>query len=293
MPIIYAFITVLAWGSWLIPSQRINFSNAHVRTLYVAIANLALASFVFVARGNQGITLQTAWLPLIGGLIWAVSGYCAFTATDKIGLTMAVGVWTPLNIIVGMLWGVLLFDEFVGADISTLLLLVISLAMMISGILIIIFARGRDGQRHLGPTYMGGLLAAIGAGILWGSYFIPIKISQQSMWEAAFPLAIGMFAGAAILMLVSRGSPKLNRRRDYALASLSGLLWGIGNYGMLLMTETIGTGPGFAIAQLGLIINVLFGIFLYHDPRAGTRAAKITFVGVILALVGGIILGNL
>lgn len=293
MAIIYAIITVLAWGSWLIPSQRIEFSNLHVRTFYVSIANFILAFLVFWRRGGQGLTLETAWLPAIGGLIWAVSGYCAFTAIDKIGLTRAVGIWTPLNIIVGMIWGVLLFDEFVGAEITTLLLLVFSLTMMIAGILIIIFARGGDTQQRVHSGFAGGLLAAIGAGILWGTYFIPINISQQSMWEAAFPLAIGIFLGATVLMLLTRGNPQLPHRRDYALAGLSGLIWGIGNYGMLLMTETIGTGPGFAIAQLGLIVNVAFGIFLYKDPKPGTRAAWVTFLGVILALVGGTLLGSL
>ena len=293
MAIIYAIITVLAWGSWLIPSQTINFSNNHVRTFYVAVANLVLAYFVYVGRGSQGLTLETAWLPMVGGLIWAVSGYCAFTAINKIGLTRAVGIWTPLNIIVGMIWGVLLFDEFVGVDFRTLLLLILSLVMMIAGILIIIFARGAGSQHQTQASFTGGLLAAIGAGILWGTYFIPINISQQSMWEAAFPLAIGIFLGATALMLITRGNPKLPRWRDYALACSSGLIWGIGNYGMLLMTETIGTGPGFAIAQLGLIVNVAFGIFLYKDPKPGTRAARVTFFGVILALVGGIILGSL
>ena len=34
--------------------------------------------------------------------------------------------------------------------------------------------------------------------MLWGSYFIPIKLSAASMWVAAFPLALGIFAGSAL-----------------------------------------------------------------------------------------------
>lgn len=293
MGLIYAGITVLAWGSWLIPSQRIPFRSLHVRTFYVGLASLALAFLVVVGRGSLAVALENFWPPFLGGLIWAVSGYCAFTAIEKIGLARAVGIWTPLNIIVGMLWGVILFGEFVDADLRTLLLLLGSLSLVIAGILTIIFARGAEKQSRMGKSFLAGLTAAIGAGILWGSYFIPIKLSQQSMWEATFPLAIGILAGAVVLMLAVRVSPRLERKRDYLLTCLSGLLWGIGNYGMLLLTETIGTGKGFTIAQLGVIVNVAFGIFMFKDPPPGSRAATITFIGVIIALIGAIILGNL
>ncbi len=293
MPLIYALITVLAWGSWLIPSQRIPYRSLHVRTFYVGLANVALSVVVLLGRGTLSQALDAFWLPFAGGLIWAVSGYCAFTSIAKIGLARAVGIWTPLNIIVGMLWGILLFGEFLQADLQTLLLLLFSLTLVIAGILTIIFARGAEGRAEMGKAYWSGLAAAVGAGFLWGSYFIPIKISQQSMWEASFPLAVGILVGAVLLMLAVRVTPNLDNRRDYSLATVSGLIWGIGNYGMLLLTESIGTGKGFTIAQLGVIVQVGFGIFLYKDPPPGSRAATITIIGVILALVGAIILGNL
>jgi glucose uptake protein len=62
---------------------------------------------------------------------------------------------------------------------------------------------------------------------------------------------------------------------------------------MLLLTEAIGTGKGFTIAQLGLVVNALVGIFVLKDPKPGTRAATVTFAGVVVAMVGAILLGNL
>jgi glucose uptake protein len=59
------------------------------------------------------------------------------------------------------------------------------------------------------------------------------------------------------------------------------------------LSEAIGTGKGFTIAQLGLVVNALVGIFVLKDPKPATRAASITLAGVILAMLGGIILGNL
>jgi len=293
MTVFYALVTVLAWGTWLAPSQNIKFKNSHIRTFYISAANLILTFVVLMSRGTGKMTAEAFWLPFAGGLIWAVSGYCAFMATEKIGMARAMGVWAPLNIIAGMLWGALLFDEFAGFDFKNFALLLLSLVMFISGALLIIFARGENQQHRLGKPFGVGLLGALGAGVLWGTYFIPIRISNESMWVAAFPLAVGMLAGSALFIFLTGQSPRLSTMKEYALVSLSGVLWGVGNYGMLLLTEAIGTGKGFTISQLGVVVNALVGIFLLKDPKPGTRAASITFAGVVLAMLSGIILGNL
>lgn len=293
MDIVYAVVTVLAWGTWLAPSQRIRFRNHHIKTFYITAANLMLTMLVVMSQGIRGVTGEVFWLPFAGGIVWAVSGYCAFHATEKMGMAKAVGVWTPLNIIVGMAWGIMLFDEFRHFDSKALLLLVVSLVMVIAGILMIVLARG-EGKKSQGGKHLAfGLLAAFGAGILWGTYFIPIRMAQVSVWTASFPLAAGMFVGGSILMLLAGDPPKLERMNDYVLASLSGILWGVGNYGMLLLVKSMGTGKGFTIAQLGVVVNALVGIFWLKDPKPGTRAAVTTFIGVLLATFGGVVLGNL
>jgi len=98
--IFYALITVLAWGTWLAPSQNVPFKNQQIKTFYVAIASLVLAFFVTLPQGFDQITPQVFWPPFVGGLIWAVSGYCAFMATSKIGMARASDIWSPLNIVV-------------------------------------------------------------------------------------------------------------------------------------------------------------------------------------------------
>ena len=50
MEIAFALITVLAWGTWLVPSEGIRFRNYHIRTFYVTAANLVLALLVMVSQ---------------------------------------------------------------------------------------------------------------------------------------------------------------------------------------------------------------------------------------------------
>ncbi len=288
-----AIVTVLAWGAWMAPSQQIVFKNQQIKTFYVAAANLALATGVLLAQGGGGLNAAVFWPPFVGGLVWSVSGFFAFTATERIGMARAFGIWAPLNVGVSILWGVIIFGEFLSSDATTLLLLAFALGVILVGVLLIIFAKGAGGASQSPRRFWTGLLGALGAGVLWGSYYIPIKLSAASMWVAAFPLAVGIFVGSTALMALGRRSPRLEHPGDYLRSGLTGLMWGIGNYGMLVLVEQLGAGRGFTISQLAVVINGLLGVYLLKDPQPRTRAATLTLVGCVLATLGGILLGNL
>ena len=290
----YALITLLGWGTWLAPSQKVLFPNQQIKTLYVVVTNLAIAALVVFLRGSiREVTAGMLWLTVLGGVIWAFGGWCAFTATNKLGIAKAFGIWAPLNIIVSLIWGAVLFHEFLNISAGSILFLVIAILAILAGVLLIIFAKGSEDPAESTGTSQLGIAGAIGAGILWGSYFIPIKYSGVSPWSGAFPLAIGMTAGGVLLALVSRGSWKLNAPGDYVRAGLTGALWSLGNYGALLLIDAIGAGKGFTIAQISVVVSALIGIYWLHEPPPGTRVANRTLFGCVLAMIGGILLGNL
>ena len=292
--LVYALITVFGWGTWLAPSQKVNFPNQQIRNLYVVATNLGIATAVALWQGSVWeLDAATFWLTFLGGLIWAVGGLCAFTATNKLGMAKAFGIWAPLNIIVSLIWGAVLFHEFVNLSAETMLLLIVAIVMILTGVLLIIFAKGADEDEQEPGAFRLGLVGAIGAGILWGSYFIPVKYSGVSPWAGAFPAALGMASGGVILALLSRQSWKLASSGDYLRVCLTGALWSLGNYGMLLLVDAIGAGKGFTISQTAVVVGALISIYWLHEPAPKTRAASLTFIGCVLATVGGIVLGNL
>jgi len=294
LSLLYALITVLGWGTWLAPSQKVTFPNQQIKTLYVVVANLVIATGVALWQGGVWeLTAATFWPTLLGGVIWAVGGFCAFTSTDKLGMAKAFGIWAPLNIITSLIWGALLFHEFVNLTPRTILLLVAAILTILAGVLLIIFAKGTDEGRSELRAFRLGLAGAVGAGILWGSYFIPIKYSGVSMWAGAFPLAVGMAVGSTILALLPHQSWQLAAPGDYIRVSLTGGLWSVGNYGMLLLVGALGAGKGFTISQISIVVNALIGIYWLHEPAPQSRAARLTFIGCVLATIGGIVLGNL
>lgn len=291
---LYAFLSVIAWGTWLAPSQNVPFRNQQIKTFYVASANLVLALAVMLTQDLSQLTGQTLWGPFVGGLIWSVSGFCAFTATHKLGIARAYGIWAPLNIIVSMLWGALLFDEFVALTPRSGALLAVSLVVILAGVLMIILPREEQpAQARTRRDLLVGLLGALGAGVLWGSYYLPVKMSPAPVFAATLPLSVGIFVGSTLLALITRQPLGLERKSDLVRVVITGLLWGVGNYASLLLVDQIGAGKGFTIAQLSVVVNGLIGVFWLKTPPPGTRAAWLTLIGCVLAMIGGVVLGNL
>jgi glucose uptake protein len=67
---------------------------------------------------------------------------CAFTAASKFGMAKAFGIWAPLNIIVSLICGRVMFGEFKNPSSLKLFLLLLAVIVIIGGVLLIIFAKG-------------------------------------------------------------------------------------------------------------------------------------------------------
>jgi glucose uptake protein len=291
--IVYALTTIAAWGTWLAPSQNVRLKNQQIRVFYVASVNLVLAFFIALIHGAGHLQIEITALPFTGGLIWSLSGLCAFTAANKIGMAKAFGIWAPLNIVVSFICGIVLFHEFAHPSRMTQALVITALATIVSGVLLIIFAKSPTPQAAANRAPVIGYLAALAAGVLWGIYYIPIKLSGVSLWNAALPMAVGIFVGSGFLALLARESLRLDRRLDYLRVGSTGLLWSVGNYGMLLLVGELGAAKGYTLAQLSVVANAMVGIYVLHDPAPRSRAAKMMLVGCLLAIAGGILLGKL
>ena len=299
MELVIATITVFAWGTWLIPSHRIAFPNEQTRIFYVALGNFLLSGLILLIRRESPFAEGVFWYPFFGGLIWSLGGLCAFSAISRVGITRAFGIWAPLNVVVGILWGMFLWREFMGLPGPTQLLATLAVSLVLAGVVLIIFSGSSSGtevdnRRDL----VLGFSLAMGAGILWGSYFIPNDyllrtLPTTSLWQLAFPLAVGILTGCSGLVLLTGKSPLLPSKSHYARVLLSGLLWSIGNFSMLLLVERMGPGKGFTIAQLSIVVNALCGILIFKEPRLRTRAGALVLAGIFLAGAGGIFLGNL
>jgi len=305
MTVLLAFVLVAALGTWIPLAQLLPGTPGRSRVFYVAVGNAVFAGIALLAGGG-GLVFRWRgfWLPLAGGVVWTAGNYCVFKASETIGLARAAGTWTPLNIVVAFAWGALLFGELDGFSKARFAVLGVAFLAVVAGVLLIAGSRdGPSGQpssssprpgaatesgRRAG-TARAGLLWAGGAGVLWGSYFVPAQWAAVPAQVSDFPLALGIL-GAALALALPAGEPvKLGVRATSAQLG-AGVLFGIGNLALLALVARVGTGTGFTIAQLSLLVNASVGVWVFHVPEPGTRQARKVLAGIVLAGIGGCVI---
>ena len=318
MTALLALVTVVSWGTWIPLAQALPGIPQRSRTFYVTVGNAVFAAVALVASGGHlSFGWREFWLPFVGGLVWTAGNYSAFRASEAIGLARAAGSWTPLNIITAFVWGAFLFGELDSFSAARFALVATALVLVLAGVLLIVSSQEErpakalvpgaapaSGRKPAGATQAGqaawaatganssrrGLLWASAAGVLWGSYFVPAQWAKVPTQVANFPLALGILAAGFALALPA-GEPVRLSLRVTTVQLTAGLLFGIGNLTLLGLVSRVGTGVGFTIAQLSLLVNASIGIWVFKVPRPGSRAANIALAGILVASVGGGLIG--
>ncbi|MGA2926717.1 MAG: GRP family sugar transporter [Solirubrobacteraceae bacterium] len=315
MTALLALLTVSTFGVWIPMAQIVPGIPQRSRTFYVTVGNLAFATIaLLIGGGHLDVGWRTFWLPLAGGVLWTAGNFSAFRATETIGLARAAGTWTPLNIIVAFVWGALLFDELEKFSATHFVLLAAALMLIMIGMLRIVGSQNAPAAETPSPavtaargtrsshstpaaptaadtvTSRTGWLWACAAGVLWGSYFVPAQWANVPGRISDLPLALGIFAAGSGLGL-SKHEPSRLSLRVTTLQIAAGVLFGIGNLALLGLVQRVGTGVGFTIAQLSLLVNTTVGIWVFKVPHPGSRAARTAITGIMIAGVGGCIIG--
>jgi glucose uptake protein GlcU len=306
MTALLALVTVAAFGTWIPLAQLLPGVPQRSRIFYVAVGNLVVAAIALLAGGGHlELGWRGFWLPLAGGAVWTAGNYSAFRASETIGLARAAGTWTPLNIIVAFAWGALLFGELDHFSRTRFAILGVALLAVLAGVLLIVSSQGSPASQPGPPsaqaavaaepgrpaaTARSGLLWAGAAGLLWGSYFVPAQWAAVPAQVSNFPLAIGILA-AALALALPAGEPARLGPRPAATQLGAGVLFGIGDLTLLGLVARVGTGTGFTIAQLSLLVNASIGIWVFHAPGPGTPQARKVLAGILIAGAGGCVIG--
>lgn len=300
MTVLLAVVVVATLGTWIPLSQLIPGVPGRSLLVYVAVGNVVFSGIALLVSGaHLTFSGREFWLPLAGGVLWTGGNYCVSQASRAIGLARAAGTWTPLNIVVAFVWGALLFGELDGFSAARFAVLGVAFLAVVAGVLLIAGSREDpsappppDAARPSGrrtATAGAGLLWAGGAGILWGTYFVPAQWAKVPAPVSDFPLALGILAAALVLALPAGEPVRLGRRATSSLLG-AGVLFGVGNLALLALVARVGTGTGFTIAQLSLLVNASVGVWVFRVPEPGTRQARKVLAGIVLAGIGGCVI---
>lgn len=291
--VLLAVITVAAWGTWIPVVHLAPAVPERARLFFVTVGNAVVAVMaLFIGGQGPHFGWKAFWLPVAGGAVWVAGNYSAFRASRSIGMARANGTWAPLNIVVSFVWGALLFGELNRTSTWRLVVLGGAGVLMVAGVLYIVSsadARSAPPVAGMGE-HTKGLLFAVAAGGLWGSYFIPSQWAGVAAQVGNLPLAVGMLMAGTVASFSGRPFVPLGRRA-IAVALVSGGLWGIGNIALLGLVHRVGTGVGFTLAQLALPVTAGLGIYVFKVPPPGSSSARRAVLGIVLAGAGGLAIG--
>src|SRR5262249_48011341 len=94
-------------------------------------------------------------------------------AIRDVGLTIAFPLWNT-NSLVGILWGRLLFGELKNASGRTIAKVVLGTLGIVAAAILLGFSTIQAQGRQTGHA-VNGILAAIGASLMWGTMYVPYR----------------------------------------------------------------------------------------------------------------------
>jgi glucose uptake protein len=282
---IFAFLTILLFGSWAVPTKTLKI-NPIAQAFWLTVGHFLLSSIIFLFV-FQTIPLKQFLPPFLAGIIWGVGIFSGYVAIRHLGITRALGIWVPVVIIVSTLWGLLFFGEAAKLGSGKLILTLLGISLLIVATLAVISTL--KGEKKITMVKVG-ILAALILGIFHGSYFVPLRASNLSIFVTFLPLTIGMVITTAILAKIQHVKFIYDKFSTLRMI-LAGLLLGGGNYLALLTVQSIGVAQGYPLTQLGIIVNTLWGVFVFKEIT-GIKSKIIIAVGILLAIIGAVVLNQ-
>src|SRR5690242_10919847 len=294
----------LTAGAWLGAAEApTKLAQAGVSPIVIS---LLMVSGVFLARwslpalirgtGQIGVDLRQAphlvvW-GLLAGCLWAVANTLTIFAIRDIGLSIAFPLWN-MNSLLGIFWGFLLFNEMRNAGKLRWLTLGGGAILMFAGAtLLAVASAAQTSASH--P--LQGIFAALGAGVLWGTMYIPYRKAYLTgmnplSFVAFFTIGeLGMMITLAIYSLgglVPLWRELLSARTALFWLVSGGFVWVIGDLFQQYAAKYIGISRGIPLSNTNQLWGLLWGVLVFGELHGrGTSTYSQVIGGSLLMILG-------
>ena len=297
----------LAAGAWLgaaeAPTKLVTIGLAPV------VVSLAMVIGVFLARWTLPALLQgtshvaadlrqaphlVIWA-ILAGCLWAVANTLTIFAIRDVGLSIAFPLWNS-NSLIGIFWGIVLFDELRGADARRWLGVLGGALVMFAGATALAYA---SSSHDPSPNAMRGVAAALAAGVLWGTMYIPYRKAYiTGMSPVAFITfftvgELGMMTALAVTY--SDGFAPLWAQLTAARTVLfwlllGGFVWVIGDLFQQYAVKYAGITRGIPLSNTNQLWGLLWGVLVFSELRGATSGVYALVVGGSVVMAIGAIL---
>jgi drug/metabolite transporter (DMT)-like permease len=231
---------------------------------------------------------------VVAGMLWAVGNTLTIFAVRNVGLAIAFPLWNT-NSLVGLAWGCLLFRELHGSKPKDWAKVIGGAAAIVFGATVLAVATAQQSTAVPGRVQMG-ILAALGAGLMFGTMYIPYRkayISGMNPLSFVTIFTFGELGTVLTLAWIFYGSAgtvasELHRARTMLFwPFLGGFCWVIGDLFQQYAAKYIGISRGIPLSNTNQIWGLAWGALVFGEfvgLSGSGRALVIT--GSLIMILG-------
>ncbi len=293
-----------AAGAWLgaaeAPTKLVTIGISPIVISLIMVVGVFLArwSLPALVHGTTSVRADIARAPhliiwaLLAGCLWAVANTLTIFAIRDIGLSIAFPLWNS-NSLLGILWGFLFFNELRQAGWRRWAgVLGGALVMCVGAAILAIASSSQSSSVHS----LNGVCAALGAGVVWGTMYIPYR---KAYLTGMNPLSfvtffsfgeLGMMAALAVTyhgLAFLWGELVLARTVIFWLM-LGGFIWVIGDLFQQFAAKYVGIGRGIPLSNTNQLWGLLWGIFVFGELHGKSHATYLHVIGGSLLMTLGV-----
>jgi glucose uptake protein GlcU len=298
----------LAAGVWLgaaeAPTKLVNsgFSPFAISLCMVSGVFIARWTIPTLLKGTRSVVVDLkenkhliVWA-ILAGALWAVANTLTVFAIRDVGLTIAFPLWNT-NSLVGILWGRLLFGELKHADRRNIAKVLLGALAIVVAAIMLGFSTIHTGMTPA-PRAVGGILAALGASLLWGTMYVPYRkayISGMNPLSFVTIFTVGELVTVFALVLALDGglqSPVFHlaqTRHMLFWLFLGGFVWVIGDLFQQFATKYIGIGRAIPLSNTNQLWGLAWGALVFGElAGADSRHKLLVLLGSAVMILGAL-----
>jgi drug/metabolite transporter (DMT)-like permease len=293
-----------AAGAWLgaaeAPTKLVTAGISPVLISLMMVIGVFLARWTLPAliQGTSYVRADVRKAPhlmlwaVIAGCMWAVANTLTIFAIRDIGLSIAFPLWNA-NSLLGIVWGALLFNELRGAGSRRWMGVLGGAVAMFAGAVLLALASST--QAAPGHAW-SGVLAALGAGALWGTMYIPYrKAYLTGMNPLSFVtfFTFGELGTMGTLALVyAHGASSLWQQLSAARGVLfwlliGGFIWVIGDLFQQYAAKYVGISRGIPLSNTNQLWGLLWGTLVFGELHSASGSTLTQVIGGSLLMAAG------
>jgi drug/metabolite transporter (DMT)-like permease len=295
----------LAAGVWLgaaeAPTKLVNSGLSPYAISLCMVAGVFTARWTFptLLKGTRQVFADLAQnkhlipIAILAGMLWAVANTLTVFAIRDVGLAIAFPLWNT-NSLVGILWGRLLFGELKGASRINIAKVVLGALAIVAAAVMLGFSTIHTSGAH--NRAVGGVLAAIGASLLWGTMYIPYRkayISGMNPLSFVTVFTIGELGTMITLVLALDGGTKAavfhssETRHLLFWLFLGGFVWVVGDLFQQFATKYLGIGRGIPLSNTNQMWGLAWGALVFGELAHADAAHRLLVLAGSLVMICG------